>query len=423
MGRLNEDADVKAGREVTDHRRLGRQLGLFATHPLLGPGLPLWLPPGAAVRAVLERFITDVERRAGYRHVYTPALAKQELYERSGHWDHYGDDMFPPMAVGEDSLVLRPMNCPHHILVYSSEERSWRDLPFRVAELAAMYRDEPSGVVGGLTRVRAMTLNDAHVFCEPEQIADEVAGILAMIERCYAELGLTGHRYRLSLREPGDSKFVDGDGLWDQAEGALRAVLRDLGAAHFHAAGEAAFYGPKIDVQVRDRNDREYTLSTVQLDFHLPGRFELAYTGRDGRKARPVMVHRSIVSTMERMVAHLLETYGARLPLWLSPEHVVVIPVNQEHRDSATALAQELIDRGVRAEVDDRDHTLAARIRRAQQRQIPCMAVVGDAEVAGGTVAVRLRDDQRVTVSRTGLADTLTAAIDARAHELQLEPR
>ncbi len=319
--------------EYPDHRRLGRQLGIFASDDRCGSGLPLWLPAGATVRAEIERFVIELERRNGYQHVYTPELAKRELYERSGHWEHFHEDMYPPMQIGAEQVVLRPMNCPHHILVFAAERRSVRDLPLRIAELGTMFRYERSGVVGGLSRVRQMTLNDGHVFCLPVHLEAEIAGIVAMVEEAYRTLDIPAPRYRLSLRDDGP-KYVADEELWRRSEAVVRSAFDNLRLAYEEVPGEAAFYGPKIDLQVTDPRGREETLSTVQVDFHLPGRFDLgAYDGEN--RVRPVMVHRSIVSTMERMVAHLLEVHDGALPVWLSPCQVRIIPIVDDTVDHA----------------------------------------------------------------------------------------
>ncbi|MGO9874316.1 MAG: threonine--tRNA ligase [Acidimicrobiia bacterium] len=376
--------------EYPDHRRLGRALKIFANDELCGSGLPLWLPAGATVRAEIERFVVELERRNGYQHVYTPELAKKELYVRSGHWEHFHDDMYPPMQVGGEQVVLRPMNCPHHILVFAAQRRSVRDLPVRIAELGTMFRHERSGVVGGLSRVRQMTLNDGHVFCLPEHLEAEIARILVMVQDAYRALHIPAASYRLSLPDRGP-KYVADDELWRRSEAVLRAVLRNLGLDYEDASGEAAFYGPKIDLQVCDPQGRQETLSTVQVDFHLPAQFDLvAYDGE--RRIRPVMVHRSIVSTMERMVAHLLEVHNGALPVWLAPCQVRILPVVDGVADHVLSVRDRLRDRGVRVEVDDRDGTLAARIRDAQRDKVPYVGVIGRREAADANVAVRSRD-------------------------------
>jgi threonyl-tRNA synthetase len=407
-----------AGQHLVDHRRLGRDLELFTTSELVGAGLPLWLPKGSAVRDALATYIIDVERRAGYAHVHTPALARPELYQRSGHLAHYRDDMFAPVGSGDDQVVLRPMSCPHHALVFAARGRSWRELPLRIAELATLFRDERSGVVGGLSRVREMTLNDGHIFCAPEQLSDEIAAAVDLIEKAYGVLGVTEYRYRLSLRGEGD-KYVAGDAMWERAESQLREVLDRRGATYDQAPGEAAFYGPKLDVQIRDHRGREETLSTVQVDFHLPVALGLHYAGRDGAAATPVMVHRGVVSTMERMVAHLLEIHAGAFPVWLAPVQVAVLPVAAEHDASARGVARHLLEAGLRAEVDAGERTVAARVRTAVSAKVPYVAVVGDREVRGGLVGLRLRDGRRSgPMEVPALAALVTRVAGARSARL-----
>ncbi|MCI3274846.1 threonine--tRNA ligase [Streptomyces cylindrosporus] len=379
-----------------DHRRLGRELELFDTDPLMGAGLPYWLPDGAIVRHTLEEYVRELERAAGYRHVYSPVLGKRELYEISGHWSHYGDDMFPPMELGSEEVVLRPSLCPHHALIYRSRSHSYRELPLRIAELGGMYRAELSGVLGGLTRVRSIQLNDAHIFCTLDQAVDEARDALALIARAYADLGIRAHRYRLSL--PGEGgKYVADPGLWQRATGLLKEVLAEAGVEYEEAAGEAAFYGPKIDVQIVDPAGREATLSTVQIDFHQPERFDLHYIGADGAKHRPVMVHRSIIGSVERVVAHLVEVHGGAFPAWLAPVQLVVLPVAEEQRERAEELVRRAVARGVRAELaGPEEGTLGSRIRAA--RLVPYQAVIGEREADGGRAALRLRGGRRVGV-------------------------
>ncbi|MFH8802334.1 threonine--tRNA ligase [Streptomyces sp. NPDC017936] len=376
-----------------DHRRLGRELGLFDTDPLMGAGLPYWLPDGAVVRHALEEYVREAERAAGYRHVYSPVLGKRDLYELSGHWDHYRDDMFPPMELGAEQVVLRPSLCPHHALIYRSRSRSHRELPLRMAEVGGMYRSELSGVLGGLTRVRAITLNDAHVFCTLEQVVEEARAALALIARAYADLGIRASRHRLSL--PGEGgKYVADPRLWRRATALLREVLDGSGVAYEEAEGEAAFYGPKIDVQITDPAGREATLSTVQIDFHQPERFGLRYVGADGAKHRPVMVHRSVIGSVERAVAHLLEEHGGAFPVWLAPVQLVVLPVAGAQEERAHEVVRQAVARGLRAEVrGPGEGTLGARIRAA--RLVPYQAVIGEREADGGLLAVRLRDGRR----------------------------
>ncbi|MEW1994912.1 threonine--tRNA ligase [Streptomyces coelicoflavus] len=377
-----------------DHRRLGRELNLFDTDPLLGAGLPYWLPDGAAVRHTLEEYIRTAERRAGYQHVYSPVLAKQELYEISGHWAHYSDDMFPPMNLGGEQLVLRPSLCPHHAVIYRSRPHSYRELPLRMAELGGMYRSELSGVLGGLTRVRAIQLNDAHIFCTLDQVAEEAQAALEMIRRAYEALGIVATRYRLSLPGPG-GKYVAAPEKWRRSTTLLTDVLDRSGLPYESAEGEAAFYGPKIDVQVTDGAGRESTLSTVQVDFHQPEQFDLHYTGADGAGHRPVMLHRSIIGSVERAVAHLVERHGGAFPAWLAPTQLVILPVSDTELPNAVSLAQRCTRLGLRARIAGPDRgTLGARIRQA--RLIPYQAVIGAREAADDQTALRLRDGRRL---------------------------
>ncbi|MFD5253236.1 threonine--tRNA ligase [Streptomyces bobili] len=381
-----------------DHRKLGRELDLFDTDPLMGAGLPYWLPDGAIVRHILEEYVREAERAAGYRHVYSPVLGKRDLYEISGHWDHYREDMFPPMDLGAEQVVLRPGLCPHHALIYRSRSHSYRELPLRIAELGGMYRAELSGVLGGLTRVRAIHLNDAHIFCTLDQAVEEARAALALIARAYADLGIRASRYRLSL--PGEGgKYVADPRLWRRATALLREVLDSSGidgsGIDYEAAeGEAAFYGPKIDVQITDPTGRESTLSTVQIDFHQPERFDLHYIGPDGAKHRPVMVHRSVIGSVERAVAHLLEEHGGAFPTWLAPVQLAVLPIAQAQEERAHEVVRRAVARGLRAEVlGPGDGTLGARVRAA--RLVPYQAVIGDREADAGLAAVRLRDGRR----------------------------
>ncbi|MFF9814448.1 threonine--tRNA ligase [Streptomyces sp. NPDC014006] len=396
-----------------DHRRLGRELDLFGTDPLIGAGLPYWLPDGAVVRHTLESYVRDVERAAGYRHVYSPVLGKRELYEISGHWELYRDDMFPPMRLGAEEVVLRPSLCPHHALVYRSRSRSYRELPYRLAELGGMYRSEPSGVLGGLTRVRAIQLNDAHIFCTLDQAVGEARAALELIARAHADLGIRGARYRLSL--PGEGgKYVADPELWRRATGMLREVLD--GIDHEEAVGEAAFYGPKIDVQVADAAGRESTLSTVQIDLHQPERFGLSYVGADGARHRPVMVHRSVIGSVERVVAHLLEQHGGAFPAWLAPVQLVVLPVSAEQEGRAREVVERAEAAGLRAEVAV-EGSLGARIRAA--RLVPYQAVIGAREDAAGEVSLRLRDGRRAgQVPVAELVRRVAEVVGARGMEL-----
>jgi len=378
-----------------DHRKLGRELELFTTSELVGAGLPTLLPKGATIRRLLEEYITKQERESGYEHVYSPVLGKVDLYKTSGHWEHYRDSMFPPMALEHEEMVLRPMNCPHHILIYQAKLHSYRELPVRIAELGTMYRYEKSGVVGGLSRVRAMTLNDAHIFCRPDQIKAEVTGVVRLVERAFATLGITDYTYRLSLRDPANTeKYVQNDELWRVAEAELRDVLESLGLRYYDGVGEAAFYGPKIDIQIRDTLGREETLATIQVDRHLPSRFELTYIGEDGAHHQPVMVHRGIIGTMERILAYLIELYAGAFPTWLAPVQAMVIPIADRHVDYAHKVAADLREAGLRAQVDARGERMNAKIRDAQLQKIPYMLVVGDREQEAQAVAVRTRSGE-----------------------------
>ena len=400
-----------------DHRKLGKELGLFTVNELVGAGLPLWLPKGATVRRVLEEYILDLERKTGYQHVYTPDLAKVELYQRSGHWEHYHEDMFPPMDLETERMVLRPMNCPHHILVYETKPHSYRELPVRIAELGTMYRYERSGVLSGLSRVRCMTLNDAHIFCTPDQIKEEFTKVMQLVEEAYRALGITQYRYRLSLRDKANTeKYVANDEMWELAERVLREAMDSLGLPYIEAPGEAAFYGPKLDIQLADVMGHEETYSTIQIDFHLPNQFNLKYVGADGQEHRPVMIHRAIVSTMERMVSYLIELYGGAFPVWLAPVQAVVLPITDRQNPYAKDLHQKLLDAGIRAELDERSEKVNFKIREAQLQKVPFMLVVGDREAQAGQVSVRNRKhgDQGVQDAETFIA-RLREIIDSKA--------
>ncbi|HTX34845.1 MAG TPA: threonine--tRNA ligase [Bryobacteraceae bacterium] len=375
-----------------DHRRLGKELELFTVNETVGAGLPLWLPKGATVRRLLEEYILEKERASGYQHVYTPDLAKVDLYKRSGHWEHYQDSMFPPMDLENEQMVLRPMNCPHHILIYESKQRSYRDLPVRIAELGTMYRYERSGALSGLSRVRCMTLNDAHIFCTPEQIKEEFSGVMKLVEQAYRDLGITQYRYRLSLRDKADkTKYVANDEMWELGERMLREAMDALGLPYVPAPGEAAFYGPKLDIQLADVMGHEETYSTIQVDFHLPNQFELNYVGADGKEHRPVMIHRAVVSTMERMIAYLIELYAGAFPLWLAPVQAAVLPITDRQLEYAHQVRAALEAAGMRATLDERNEKINLKIREAQLQKIPFMLVLGDREQQNGQVAVRNR--------------------------------
>ncbi|MEV6597726.1 threonine--tRNA ligase [Actinoplanes sp. NPDC051346] len=405
---------------AADHRRLGRELDIFDSDPLIGAGLPFWLPAGAAARHEVESYIHDLERRAGYQHVHSPVLGRRELYERSGHWAHFSGDMFPPLHLGgDDALVLRPSLCPHHALIFKSRHRSYRELPLRVAEIGAMFRAERSGVLGGLARVRAISLNDGHVFCAADQAGEEVAEALRLMVRSHAALGVRVSSYRLSLRGDG-GKYAGDDDAWDQAGRVLRGALDAAGVPYSVAAGEAAFYGPKIDVQVVDPAGRESTLSTVQVDFHQPARFDLSYADAAGGRSRPVMVHRSLVGSFERLFAHLIEVHAGALPPWYAPVQLVVLPVAAEQDAAAAAFARDAIAAGLRVEVRH-DGSVGARIRDAAGRRIPYVAVIGAREAPRGEVALRLRDGRRLP-ARSGVEAIALIARMVSDRALELLP-
>ena len=379
-------------RRERDHRKIGKDLELFTNNQLVGAGLPLWLPNGATIRREIERYIVDKEVSMGYDHVYTPVLANVDLYKTSGHWDHYQEDMFPAMKLDEDeAMVLRPMNCPHHMMIYKNKPHSYRELPIRIAELGTMHRYEASGAVSGLQRVRGMTLNDSHIFVRPDQIKEEFKRVVNMIQDVYKDFGFEDYRFRLSYRDPEDKhKYFDDDEMWEKAESMLKEASDELGLTYEEAIGEAAFYGPKLDVQVKTAMGKEETLSTAQLDFLLPERFDLTYIGQDGEQHRPVVIHRGVVSTMERFVAFLTEETKGAFPTWLAPMQVEIIPVNIDlHYDYARLLQDELKSQGVRVEIDDRNEKMGYKIREAQMKKIPYQIVVGDQEVENQEVNVR----------------------------------
>lgn len=388
---LDEHLKMLEEAKERDHRKLGKELKLFTFSQEVGQGLPIWLPKGATIRRTIERYIVDKEIRLGYHHVYTPHLASVELYKISGHWDHYREDMYPPMKMDDsEELVLRPMNCPHHMMIYKSELRSYRNLPYRVAELGTMHRYEMSGALAGLQRVRSMTLNDAHIFCRPDQIKEEFIKVVELIQEVYKDFQISDYYFRLSYRDPNDKeKYVDNDEMWEKAQSMLKEAMDDLGLEYVEAEGEAAFYGPKLDVQVKTALGKDETLSTIQLDFHLPERFNLTYIGEDGKEHRPVVIHRGVVSTMERFVAFLIEEYKGAFPTWLAPVQVQIIPVSDAHLEYAKQVQAALQREKVRVEIDSRDEKLGYKIREAQIQKIPFMLVVGDKEVESNTVNIR----------------------------------
>ncbi|ADI98175.1 TPA: threonine--tRNA ligase [Staphylococcus aureus] len=407
-------------RKERDHRKIGKELELFTNSQLVGAGLPLWLPNGATIRREIERYIVDKEVSMGYDHVYTPVLANVDLYKTSGHWDHYQEDMFPPMQLDEtESMVLRPMNCPHHMMIYANKPHSYRELPIRIAELGTMHRYEASGAVSGLQRVRGMTLNDSHIFVRPDQIKEEFKRVVNMIIDVYKDFGFEDYSFRLSYRDPEDKeKYFDDDDMWNKAENMLKEAADELGLSYEEAIGEAAFYGPKLDVQVKTAMGKEETLSTAQLDFLLPERFDLTYIGQDGEHHRPVVIHRGVVSTMERFVAFLTEETKGAFPTWLAPKQVQIIPVNVDlHYDYARQLQDELKSQGVRVSIDERNEKMGYKIREAQMQKIPYQIVVGDKEVENNQVNVRQYGSQdQETVEKDEFIWNLVDEIRLKKH-------
>ena len=389
---LEEHLQLLEEAKQRDHRRIGKNLELFMTHELVGAGLPLYLPNGATVRRLLERYIQDKEIELGYSHVFTPSLANVALYKTSGHWDHYKEDMFPVMKMDEEELVLRPMNCPHHMLIYKNKMRSYRDLPIRIGELAADFRYEASGAVCGLERVRQMCQNDAHLFVTPDQIKSEIENVVKLILSVYEDFGFKEYKFRLSLRDPKDKeKYFDDDQMWENAESQLRQILTELGLDFYEAEGEAAFYGPKLDVQIKTCLGHDVTVSTCQLDFLLPQRFELEYIGEDGKAHRPIVIHRAILGSSDRFIAFLTEETKGAFPTWLAPMQVKILPITDAHHEYAKKLEAELRKMKVRVTVDDRSEKTGYKIREAQLEKVPYMLVVGSQEVEGNLVAVRSR--------------------------------
>ena len=381
-----------------DHRKIGKDLKLFMTHKLVGAGLPLYLPDGATIRRILERYIQDKELYLGYQHVYTPSLATVDLYKTSGHWDHYKDDMFPMMKMDNEELVLRPMNCPHHMLVYKNELRSYKDLPIKIAELANDFRYENSGAVCGLERVRQMCQNDSHLFVRPDQIKEEVGKVLQLIFEVYQKdfgFSESSFKFRLSLRDKANKeKYIDNDEMWETAEGQLRQILKEMGIEFYEAEGEAAFYGPKIDIQIRTALNHDVTIPTCQLDFALPERFDLTYVGEDGKDHRPVVVHRAILGSSDRFISFLLEETKGNLPVWLAPHQVKILPIADRHVEYAKQLQEKLRKAMVRVDIDDRAEKIGYKIREAQLQKVPYMLVIGDNEVSNNSVNVRIRGEQ-----------------------------
>ena len=406
---LNEIEEAK----IRDHRKIGKDLDIFMTHDLVGKGMPLWLPNGAIVRKELENYIYAKEQKMGYNHVYTPCVGTVDLYKTSGHWDHYKENMFPSMKVDDEEFVLRPMNCPHHMLIYGNELRSYRDLPIRIGEFATDFRYEASGAVKGLERVRCMCQNDAHLFVRPDQIGDEFKKVVSLILDVYKDFGLKNYKFRLSLRDKENKeKYFDDDEMWNTAENKLREVLNEYGCTYTEAIGEAAFYGPKLDVEVKPAVGPEVTLSTCQLDFLLPRRFNLTYIDKDGTRKTPVVIHRAIFGTFDRFTAFLLEETKGVLPLWLSPTQVNVIPVNNEyHSEYASAIYELLRDNNIRAKIDLRDEKLSYKMRESQTNKIPYTLILGDNE----------KDNNLISYRKFGTKETITLNKDEFINQIKEE--
>lgn len=410
---LDEDLKRRAEIKERDHRTIGRDLDLFFVDPKVGAGLPYWMPKGATIRRVVERYIVDKEVADGYEHVYTPVLMNVDAYKTSGHWAHYRDDMFPPMDMGDgEMLELRPMNCPSHIQIYKHHIRSYRELPIRIAELGMMHRYEKSGALSGLQRVREMTLNDGHTFVALDQIREEFAKVLKLIMDVYKDFDITDYYFRLSYRDPKNTdKYYANDEMWEKSQSMLKAAMDDLGLDYVEAEGEAAFYGPKLDIQTKTALGNDETMSTIQLDFMLPERFGLTYVGQDGEEHRPVMIHRGIVGTMERFIAYLTEIYKGAFPTWLAPVQAEIIPVNEEaHGAYADKVREELAKRGFRAEVDHRNEKIGYKIRESQTQKVPYTLVLGDEEMNANGVNVR-RYGTEEQISKS--LDDFIAEIDA----------
>ena len=414
---LNEHLKEIEEAKLRDHRKIGKDLSIFMSHDLVGKGMPLWLPNGATIRKELENYIYEKERSMGYYHVYTPCVGTVDLYKTSGHWDHYKENMFPSMKVDEEEFVLRPMNCPHHMLVYGNELHSYRDLPIRIGEFATDFRYEASGAVKGLERVRCMCQNDAHLFVRPDQIGEEFKKVVSLILDVYKDFGLKDYKFRLSLRDPGDKeKYFDDDQMWNEAEEKLREVLNELDVEYFEAVGEAAFYGPKLDVEVKPAVGPEITLSTCQLDFLLPRKFELSYVDSDGSKKIPVVLHRAIFGTFDRFTAFILEETKGVLPTWLSPIQLNVIPVNnQYHLEYAKEVYNELKDNGFRVELDDREEKLGYKMRESVMKKIPYSIILGQKEVDDKNISYRVHgSEETITVSKDDFIKLIKVKIKNR---------
>ena len=401
---LNEHLALLEDAKERDHRKLGKDLGLFMMDELVGKGFPMWLPNGFIVRRELVDYMINQEVARGYQHVMTPSLGNVNLYKTSGHWAHYKDDMFPAMEVDDEAYVLRPMNCPHHMVMFKNSFHSYRDLPIRIAEIANDFRFESSGSLCGLERTRAFTQNDSHIFCRENQIKDEFKKVVELILDVYKDFGFENYSFRLSLRDVNNKeKYFGNDDLWEKSETALREVLNELGADFYEAPGEAAFYGPKLDVQVRSAIGHDVTLSTVQIDYQLPERFELEYVDEDGNKVRPVVIHRAIMGTFDRFMAFLIEETKGQFPLWLAPVQVNVIPVNNEyHLEYAKKVVSDLKRVGLRVELDDRNEKLGYKMRESQTRKINYNLVLGNKE----------RDELSVTYRKHGKEESVTLPLN-----------
>ena len=403
--------------KARDHRRIGKDMRLFMTDDLVGKGLPMFLPKGYTIWMELENYIKQKERLLGYQHVMTPCVGSVELYKTSGHWDHYKENMFPAMEVEGESFVLRPMNCPHHMMIYANRLHSYRDLPIRIGEVAHDFRFEPSGTLKGIERARHFCQNDAHLFVTPDQIKDEVASVVNLIRDVYEDFHITDYRCVLSLRDPEDKvKYHQDDEMWDKAESALRDVLNQLGIQYTEEIGEAAFYGPKLDVNVKPAIGAEYTLSTCQLDFCLPMKFDLKYIDADGSEKTPVVLHRAILGSIDRFMAYLIEETKGAFPLWLAPVQVKVLPVSDKSMDYAAKINRELMMQGVRSELDERNEKIGYKIRYARQEdKVPYMLIIGEKEVNEGILSVRDRaTDQTETMTMEALLAKLEKEIEER---------
>ena len=418
---LNNYLTELAEAKERDHRKIGKDLSIFMTSDLVGKGMPLWLPNGAIIRKQLENYIYEKERKMGYLHVYTPCVGTTELYKTSGHWDHYKENMFPMMKVDDEEFVLRPMNCPHHMLIYANDLHSYRDLPIRIGEFATDFRYEASGAVKGLERVRCMCQNDAHLFVTPEQIKEEFKKVVSLILDVYKDFGFKNYSFRLSLRDPEDKeKYFDDDEMWNTAEDKLREVLNEYGCPYKEAIGEAAFYGPKLDVEVKPAVGPEVTLSTCQLDFLLPRRFDLSYIDKDGSKKTPVVIHRAIFGTFDRFTAFLMEETKGAFPLWLCPTEVNIIPVNNDyHLEYAKEVYKDLDEMNVRVNLDDRNEKLSYKMRESQTKKNPITLILGDKEVESSTISYRkFGSTETYTLPKEIFIKTLKEAISARKQNI-----